>query len=247
MSTVEFRIAENLARIHGRIGAACRRAGRDANQVRLVAVTKSAELEWIEALIALGVGDVGESRPQQLLERAQELRGAHAPIRWHLIGHLQRNKVRKILPAVVCLHSVDSLTLAARIDSLADELGLKPRVLLEANVSGEASKDGFAPEELAADWASLCNLSHVEIAGLMTIAPFSDDPEESRPTFRRLRELRDRLADRPESPPLPELSMGMSGDFEVAIEEGATMVRIGSSLFEGLSAPVRPEGEARLD
>lgn len=240
MTTVESRIAENLARIRERIDAACRRAGRSAADVVLVGVTKSAQLDWIAALVDLGVCDLGESRPQQLLERAAELQklrpGAKAdgPIRWHLIGHLQRNKVRKVLPVAACLHSIDSLPLAARIDSLSAELGLRPRLLLEVNVSGEASKDGFSPEQLRTDWPELCALAHVEVAGLMTMAPFSDEPETARPTFQRLRRLRDELAVGPGSGRLAELSMGMSGDFEPAIEEGATMIRVGTSLFEGL-------------
>jgi pyridoxal phosphate enzyme (YggS family) len=229
MSIVESRIAENLAGIRARIDAACRRAGRSAADVLLVAVTKSARLEWIEALIAQGVRDLGESRPQQLLERAERIA---KPAHWHLIGHLQRNKVRKILPVAECVHSIDSLELAARVDGLSAELGLRPRLLLEVNVSGEASKDGFAPEQLEADWTALSTLSHVEIRGLMTMAPFSDEPENSRATFQRLRELRDRLG--AGAAQLAELSMGMSGDFEVAIEEGATMIRVGTSLFEAL-------------
>jgi hypothetical protein len=247
MTTVESRIAENLARIRAQIDAACRRVGRESTGVRLVAVTKSARVEWIETLVALGVRDLGESRPQQLLERADRLRLSEAtqatqridePVRWHLIGHLQKNKVRKVLPVADCLHSIDSLPLAARIDGLAAELGLRPRLLFEVNISGEASKDGFSPEPLAKDWTTLCALSHVEIAGLMTMAPYSDEPEDSRPTFRELRELRDRLAAMPGSPRPAELSMGMSGDFEVAIEEGATLIRVGTSLFEGLPAGV---------
>ncbi len=238
MTTVESRIAENLARIRERIDVACRHAGRSPDDVLLVAVTKPARLDWIQALMARGVRDLGESRPQQLLERAEAI-GQHerdeSPVHWHLIGHLQRNKVRKILPVADCLHSIDSLPLATRIDGLSAELGLRPRLLLEINVSGEASKDGFTPEQLAIDWAALSALSHVHVAGLTTMAPFSDDPEVSRITFRRLRELRDGLAARPGAPPLGELSMGMSGDFEVAIEEGATMIRVGTSLFDGLT------------
>jgi hypothetical protein len=144
--------------------------------------------------------------------------------------------VRKVLPVADWLHSIDSLPLAARIDSLSAELGVRPRLLLEVNVSGEASKDGYAPDQLAADWTAVCALSHVEIAGLMTMAPFSEEPEDSRATFRQLRELRDRLAALAGSPRLGELSMGMSGDFEVAIEEGATLIRVGTSLFDGLPA-----------
>jgi PLP dependent protein len=247
MTTVESRIAENLARIRAGINAACRRAGRSPGEVLLIGVTKSARLEWIEALVAAGMLDLGESRPQQLLERAERIlaseeirraaKGEQQPVRWHLIGHLQRNKVRKILPVAHCLHSIDSLSLATRIDDLSAELGLRPRILLEVNASGEGSKDGFAPEQLAADWTALCALSHVEIVGLMTMAPFSEEPESSRMTFRRLRELRDELADLLGSPAVPELSMGMSGDFEVAIEEGATMIRVGTNLFEGLTSP----------
>jgi pyridoxal phosphate enzyme (YggS family) len=246
MSTVESRISENLARVRAGIDGACRRAGRVPADVLLIGVTKSARLEWIEALVAVGVLDLGESRPQQLLERAERIRpirkvegadtsGGRAP-RWHLIGHLQRNKVRKVLPIAGYLHSTDSLALATRIDSLAAEIGLRPRMLLEVNASGETSKDGFTPDQLAADWAALCVLSHVEIVGLMTMAPFSEEPEDSRVTFRRLRELRDQLAASPGAPSLPELSMGMSGDFEVAIEEGATMIRVGTNLFDGLSS-----------
>jgi pyridoxal phosphate enzyme (YggS family) len=243
MTIVESRIAQNLAQIRAQVEAACRRAGRALDEVRLVAVTKSAEPEWIEALVSLGVHDLGESRPQQLLERAEHIRRIEAihpaarvdsTVRWHLIGHLQRNKIRKVLPVADCLHSIDSLLLATRIDSLSAELGLRPRLLLEVNVSREASKDGFDPEPLAADWTAICALSHVEIVGLMTMAPFSEEPEDSRVTFRRLRELRDRFAALPGALPLAELSMGMSGDFEVAIEEGATLIRVGTSLFDGL-------------
>jgi pyridoxal phosphate enzyme (YggS family) len=241
MSNVESRVAENLAQIRGGIEAACRRAGRSTSDVLLVGVTKSAQLDWIAALVGLGVFDLGESRPQQLLERVEQLQKlcpsgpASLPIRWHLIGHLQRNKVRKVLPIAACLHSIDSLALAARIDSLSAELGLRPRLLLEVNVAGEASKDGFSPDQLRADWPKLSALRHVELAGLMTMAPFSDDPEAARPTFQSLRRLRDELAAQPRSPRLAELSMGMSGDFEPAIEEGATIIRVGTSLFEGLS------------
>ncbi len=158
MTTVEARIAENLARIRDEIAAACRRSGRSADEVRLVGVTKSANIEWIRALVPLGVNDLGESRPQQLLERASALEGSRAaagPICWHLIGHLQRNKVRKVLPVAGCLHSIDSLSLAARIDGLSAELGLRPRLLLEVNVSGEGPKDGFSLDQVRTDWEAL--------------------------------------------------------------------------------------------
>jgi hypothetical protein len=164
----------------------------------------------------------------------QELPGLD--VRWHLIGHLQRNKVRPVLPIAACVHSVDSLRLLERIDLLAAELQLRPRVLLEVNVSGEASKDGFPAAELRARSEQLGQYRHVRIDGLMTMAPYSENPESARSTFVGLRQLRDELVSSGELGGLPELSMGMSGDYEVGIEEGATIVRIGSRLFEGLEA-----------
>jgi hypothetical protein len=233
-TTVQSQVAENCRRVRARIESACVRSGRSADAVRLVAVTKYADLEWIRALVHLGVVDLGESRPQQLVERVPLLPDH---VRWHLIGHLQRNKVRAVLPLTALIHSVDSFRLLARIDSLAEELQLSPRVLLEVSVSGEASKNGFAPDELVAGWEAVRHLQHVRVDGLMTMAPATEDAEQARPFFRALRQLRDQLADI--SPPeitLTELSMGMSGDFEVAIEEGATILRVGSSLFDGLTA-----------
>jgi len=226
------RIAANLAAVRQRMAAACARSGRSIDDVRLVAVTKSASLDEIRALIALGVTDMGESRPQQLLSRASEL---PQEIAWHLIGSLQRNKARKILPLVSLIHSADSFRLLDALDRLAAELAIRPRVLLEVNVSGEESKQGFSPDELNSDIARLPGWRHLEICGLMTMAPETEDPEEARPTFRALRAFRDELQqqlDALAAPiPLRELSMGMSGDFEIAIEEGATRIRVGSLLF----------------
>jgi hypothetical protein len=237
-------LAENVARVRSEMEAACDRVGRSASEVTLVAVTKYAELDWVHGLIELGVLDLGESRPQQLVERAERLPGT---VRWHLIGHLQRNKVKPILPRCVLIHSVDSLRLLERISAIGaerspTEAGLAPadrstfpRVLLEVNVAGEASKDGFTLAELRSQWDALQAVPHVELAGLMTMAPQADDPEMVRTVFRELRQLRDELATRAAPQvKLTELSMGMSGDFAVAIEEGATLVRIGSRLFEGL-------------
>jgi pyridoxal phosphate enzyme (YggS family) len=231
MRRVENLIAANYARVCGRIEEACRRAGRSPSDVRLVAVTKSAEVGWIDALVGIGVRDLAESRPQQLGERATLFGNT---VHWHLVGHLQRNKVRKVLPLVSWIHSVDTLPLLQRLDAVAAELKLRPRLLLEVNVSGETAKNGFRPSELLAGWPALAAVSHVEIAGLMTMAALSESAETARSTFAGLRALRDELAANSPSPALPELSMGMSGDFEVAIEEGATLVRIGTSLFEGL-------------
>ncbi len=235
------RLQDNLNRVTEEIAAACARSNRLPSEVTLVAVTKYAELDWIRRLVALGVRDLGESRPQQLLERAQTLTSSdgstdcQSPIRWHMIGHLQRNKVRPILSQAILIHSVDSLKLLERISSIAGEMMLVPRVLLEVNVSGESSKDGISAEELRSQWDAFVEVSGVEICGLMTMAPLADDPTAARPVFRALRQLRDELAARSRSHiMLTELSMGMSGDFTVAIDEGATIVRIGSRLFEGL-------------
>lgn len=225
-------MADNLQRISAEITAACARAGRSPSDVTLVAVTKSAELAWVRRLVELGVRDLAENRPQQFVERTEQL---PSEIRWHFVGHLQRNKVKSVLPWTALIHSVDSLRLLERISEVAAELSLRPRVLLEVNVAGEASKDGLPVAELTSQWEAFQAVPQVDIVGLMTMAPLSDDPEAARPVFRELRQLRDALAAR--AAPhvkLTELSMGMSGDFIVAIEEGATLVRIGSRLFEGL-------------
>ena len=227
-------LADNLCRIRERMEAACVRAGRSGGDVTLVAVTKYAELDWVRALVGLGVTDLGESRPQQLVSRA----GLLPPdVRWHLIGHLQRNKVESILPAVDRIHSVDSVRLIEAINTGARKLGLRPRLMLEVNVSGEPSKDGFDPADLLSAWPAICHLESIAVGGLMTMAPLGDHVEAARPVFRALRELRDRLVDASGGASLlPDLSMGMSGDFEIGIEEGATLVRVGSGLFEGLAA-----------
>lgn len=223
------RIAANLASVRTRIEAACRRCGRSPESVQLVAVTKYAPIEAVQALVQLGPAVLGESRPQQLLERSREIPGAQ----WHLIGHLQRNKVRPLLPHVALIHSVDSLRLLDRINEVAGDLQMRPRLLLEVNVSGEPTKDGFSPAGLKAVWEEVAEFPSVDVCGLMTMAPVTADPEQVRPVFAELRRLRDELQQAPPHLDLPELSMGMSGDFEVAIEEGATLVRIGSLLFEG--------------
>jgi pyridoxal phosphate enzyme (YggS family) len=226
----------NLNRVRERIDAACARAGRTPDEITLVAVTKYAALDWVRVLIDLGVLDLGESRPQQLVSRAQDL---PKEIRWHMIGHLQRNKVDLLLPVVNRLHSVDSVRLLQAIDKEAKKqqsnIAVIPRVLLEVNVSGEKSKDGFDPSELQSAWPEICRLDSFAIEGLMTMAPLSEDVDSARTVFRSLRLLRDQLVDAYSGHlKLPDLSMGMSGDFEIGIEEGATLVRVGSSLFEGL-------------
>ncbi len=233
MTTILETIESNLAGIRQRIGDACQRSGRHTDDVALIAVTKYAQPEWVRALIDLGHVRLGESRPQQLATRAGEMPDN---VEWHLIGHLQRNKVDLVLPAVQLIHSADSVRLLKRISQRATSLERSARVLLEVNVSGEESKDGFTPAALREAWQEVRQLDFLDIQGLMTMAPRSDEPESARSFFVALRELREELAAQShDGNMLPELSMGMSRDFQVAIEEGATLIRVGSSLFEGLS------------
>ena len=232
MTSTETQIAANLCRVREQITSACARAGRDTSSVELVAVTKYAELDWVRVLVDQGVTDLGESRPQQLVDRETQIT---RPVQWHLIGHLQRNKARRVLPLTALIHSVDTFRLLSSLERLSGDLALQPRLLLEVNLSGESQKHGFSAEVLLDGWEQVVNHKLVQVVGLMTMAPLVEEVEQTRPVFRQLRELRDSLQQM--SPPslrLPELSMGMSRDFEIAIEEGSTVVRIGSSLFEGL-------------
>jgi len=241
----EERIAQNLAQVRQRIAEAAARAGRSGESVTLVAVTKYVGLDAIRALVGAGSTLLGESRPQQLWQRAELL--AELPVRWHLIGHLQRNKVRRTLELAGLIHSVDTPELLHAIQRIAGEQAaergdpaqpVRPvRVLLEVNTSGETAKHGFEPDALPALVEEIVPLDRVEVCGLMCMAGLEGGPDRARDDFRALRELRDRLArNLPEGRRLPELSMGMSGDYEVAIEEGATIVRVGSALFEGIDA-----------
>lgn len=228
MADLRTLLAANLAHVRERITTACQQAGRPHSEVTLVAVTKYAQLDWIEELIALGVMDLAENRPQQLVER----QARWPQVRWHLIGQLQRNKAKTVLGPAALIHSVDSLRLAERLSNLAET---PQRILCEVNVSGEATKAGFTPTELQESWDKLLALPNLLVEGLMTMAPLSENPEDARPVFSELRQLRDLLQLRsPQSVSLSHLSMGMSGDYEVAIQEGATLVRVGSRLFEGL-------------
>jgi PLP dependent protein len=228
------RITDNLAEIRERIAAAAARSGRPAEHVTLVAVTKYAGARAAREVIAAGCHDLGESRPQELWSKAGEL--ADLPIRWHLIGHLQRNKVERTLPIVSLIHSVDSRRVAAAVDQTTQSLGRAVPILLEVNISGDRSKHGFQPDEMPAALPEIAAMGHVRIRGLMAMAGHEGDLDAARRDFARLRELRDRLRQLlPDGASLDELSMGMSGDFEAAIEEGATIVRIGSALFEGVT------------
>src|SRR5581483_6610352 len=229
---VESLLGERLTAIETRLTAACRRAGRARAEVTLVAVTKTVGAEVAAPLPALGVFDLGENRPQELWRKAERL---PRTVRWHLIGHLQRNKIERTLPLVRLIHSVDSVRLLEALEHEAGRQGRKVEVLLEVNASGEASKHGFAPPDVPGLVQALQRLRQLELRGLMTMAALQE-AEACRPTFVALRELRDRLRGELGSAHRVEyLSMGMSNDFEVAVEEGATHVRLGTVLFEGLS------------
>jgi PLP dependent protein len=224
-------LGDRLATVEERIGAACRRAGRARGEVTLVAVTKTVSVAVAGQIAELGFLDLGENRPQELWRKAAALPGA----RWHLIGHLQRNKIDRTLPLVHRIHSTDSVRLLEALEQEAGRRGCPVEVLLECNASGEASKHGFALAEVPALVPQLAQCRHVHITGLMTMAALEPDPEQCRPTFAALRRMRDQL--RPElSPPhrFEHLSMGMSNDFDVAIEEGATLIRLGTVIFEGM-------------
>lgn len=216
-----------LSQILARIGAAAQRSGREASDIGLVAVSKYQSAQKIRAIIEEGLTLFGESRVQ---EAAPKISLLPAKLHWHFIGHLQSNKIRKALPLFELFHSVDTLDLALAMDRIAGEMGRFPRVLLEVNVSGEASKHGFSPTSLKASLDQLLRLPRLQVEGFMTMAPLTKDPETTRPYFAKLRELRNE-ASRDFGIPLSSLSMGMSHDFEIAIEEGATLVRIGSALF----------------
>lgn len=226
-------IAANLEAVRGRISAAARRAGRDPASVRLVAVSKTHPADAVIGAVAAGQGVFGESRVQ---ESREKIPACPAGLEWHFIGHLQKNKVRQALPLFSLFHSIDSTGLAQAIDRIAGETGKAVEGLIEVNVSGEQTKHGFTPDSLRTDFLSLAKLPGLRIRGLMTMAPYSENPEEARPFFRALRALRDELQNS-HGLALPELSMGMSGDYEPAIEEGATLVRVGSSIFGARPAP----------
>jgi len=230
-------LAANLDSVRQRIQAACARAGRDAAAVTLLAVSKSQPPESVCALAEAGQVLFGENRVQEARAKIERCPGR---LRWHMIGHLQTNKAREAVRLFEMIQSVDSLHLAEEIDKQADKAARTMPVLLEVNVVGEASKFGYKPETLLAELKAVNALPRLEVHGLMTIAPWTPTPERVRPVFRRLRELRTQCEDLLGAP-LPHLSMGMTGDFEVAIEEGATLVRIGTALFgERTSAAAEP-------
>ncbi|MBI5193452.1 MAG: YggS family pyridoxal phosphate-dependent enzyme [Nitrospirae bacterium] len=238
-------IAERLQIIQKRIAYAAGRAGRSPEEITLVVVSKGFSIDRIKEAIDAGVTIFGENKVQELLPKIEAVgHGVPMPIAWHFIGHLQGNKVKYITGEVDLIHSIDSLKLAEEVNFRAGKKGIVQNILLEVNVSGEESKFGIHPDETADIVTGVSKLSNVALKGLMTIAPYSENPEDSRPHFRKLREIRDDLKRIVWQSPLPlrerdrvrggylhDLSMGMSNDFETAIEEGATLVRVGSAIF----------------
>jgi len=227
-------LRERLEIINQRIAAACQRAGRDFFEVTLVAVSKTVEPALIRQAIEAGVRVLGENRVQEAATKIPQLENAAAEnnVAWHLIGHLQSNKARRAVELFSAIQSVDSVKLAARLDAIAGELGKRLPVFLEINLGEEDSKAGISQSEVLSLCEQVSKLHHLELKGLMAVPPFLDDPEQVRPFFRRLRQLRDEARRAGiVGEQFKELSMGMSNDFEVAIEEGATYVRIGTALF----------------
>ncbi len=260
-SDVVKRLRDNLERVRGTITDACRRTGRDPAAVRLVAVTKYVDLDLIGALLDVGVHELGENRVQQLVQRAERVGATMAELfgpepersgpgerppdasvavpRWHMIGHLQRNKVKTLLGHTRIIHSLDSPRLAREVQKVAEARDLMVDAFVEVNVAEEESKYGVAVPEVEAVAEAVGTCDRIRLRGLMTMAPFDPDPEAARPHFARLRELLERLRQGGAvGPDCTHLSMGMTQDYGVAVQEGATFVRIGSALYEGVSQVV---------
>jgi len=229
-------IEENLQRVREKISEAAQKSNRSSEDVELVAISKTHPAESIREAYQAGQNLFGESRVQEARVKIPDLPSA---LRWHFVGHLQKNKIRHALPLFELFHSVDSLALAEDINRIADEAGLHPRVLLEVNVSGEGSKFGFSPEKLREAIESILALPRLTIEGLMTIPPLAPEAEDSRKFFAHLRTLRDKLQ-QDFAAGLPHLSMGMTNDFPIAVEEGATMVRVGTAIFGERPRPRHP-------
>ena len=223
-------IADRLATIRARIAAAARSAGRDPSSIRLVAVSKTFSIEAVREAYAAGQREFGENRVQEALQKIAS--SADLGISWHLLGHLQTNKVKKAAPAFSTIHSVDSVELLQKIDAAATDAGRAPELLIQVDLAGEATKFGVAPADVPPLFDAAVRCRAARVTGLMTLPPIPESPEDARPWFRRLRELRDQwLAMGVPPAMLAELSIGMSGDFEVAIEEGSTIVRVGTAIF----------------
>ncbi len=217
-----------IARVQERIEAACARSGRKADEVTLIAVSKTFPAEVVRQAYDAGLRVFGENRPQELRDKARLL---PEDIEWHFIGHLQTNKIKYVVPQAVLIHSVDTVHLARALEQFAEKRALTIPVLMEVNTSGESTKFGFNPAEVPEAFATIKELKHLEVKGLMTIGPLTDDQQKIRQAFKTLASLRDKLTKAFHGHPLPFLSMGMSGDFEIAIEEGSTHIRVGTAIF----------------
>ena len=223
-------IANNLRAVRERIDAAARRAGRDPGGVTLIAVSKTFDASAVRAAHAAGQVDFGENKVQEALQKMQDT--ADIPVRWHLIGHLQSNKARRAATPFACIHSIDSIDLLKRVDTAAAEAAARPEVLVQVDLAGEDTKFGASADDARRVMDAALEARALDLAGLMLLPPWNDDQEQTRPWFRRIRELRQQWLD--EGVParaLRHLSMGMSHDFEAAIEEGSTMVRVGTAIF----------------
>lgn len=222
-------IKDNVAEVEANIQKACKRAGRSREDVTLIAVSKTKPVSDIYEVMETGIIDYGENKVQEICDKIEAI---SEPLNWHMIGHLQRNKVKYIVDKVKLIHSVDSLRLAQQISSEAQKKGVDVDILIEVNVAEEASKFGLSTEEVIQMAEDISKLPSVHIRGLMTVAPFTDNPEDNRPYFRNLKQLAVDIARKNiDNVTMNELSMGMTGDYEVAIEEGATMVRVGTGIF----------------
>ena len=222
-------LQKNLDKVEERIASSCEKVARKRNEVTLVGVSKTVDSSLAKLLMEKGIAHLGESRPQELWNKASHLPNAH----WHFIGHMQRNKIDKTLPLIHLFHSVDSLRLLQALEGECQKQNLKLDFLLEVNISGEENKQGFDPSSVLGLASELMALKHLQCQGLMGMAAYALEKEKCRPAFELLRNTRDELSDLL-GRKLPELSMGMSNDFEIAIEEGATLIRLGSILWEGL-------------
>lgn len=222
-------IRENIESVEARIQNACERAGRDRKDVHLICVTKTKPEEMLQEAYDAGQRDFGENKVQEICRKKPSL---PVDIRWHMIGHLQRNKVKQLIGQTVMIHSVDSLRLAETISAEAEKAGIVMPILIEVNAAAEESKYGVSPEEACELVKAVSSLKGVHVEGLMTIAPYTEDPEQNRPYFKRLRELAVDIGQKCiDNVSMGILSMGMTGDFEVAIEEGATHIRVGTGIF----------------
>ena len=222
-------LQENYREVEAKVRQAAERAGRDPEEITLIAVSKTKPLSDIEELIRIGVTEFGENKPQELRDKFEQV---SQPVHFHQIGHLQTNKVKYIIDKAVLIHSVDSMHLAEQIQKEAEKRGLTAEVLIEVNAAEEETKFGVTVEEAPSLVREISTLPNIKIRGLMTIAPFVDDPEENRPVFRRMKQLLlDIKSQKIDNVDMNVLSMGMTNDFEVAIEEGATMVRVGTAIF----------------